>query len=79
MEDTAKFEILGAINTLSTQIDGRLDRLEGRVTIIEMNMVTRDHFERRMDKVDGKFDKITSLLHEKDIFSRENILAVSRA
>jgi hypothetical protein len=53
-------EILEAIQSFATSVDGRFDRLEGRVTKIEATMVTKDQIVNLVTK-DYLDDKLADL------------------
>lgn len=62
------YDVLGAINTLSTDIDlrfdgvdARLGTLEGRVDKIELQMVTKEDFKQELQKMVTK-DHLTTEL-----------------
>ena len=67
MEDTSKKEILDAVNTMSTHMDKRFDRVDERlnrvegdvstlksdVSTLKATMVDKDHLEDRLAKYHG--------------------------
>ncbi len=80
-------EILGAINTFSTKVDERFDKIEGRLNTIETKlttMPTKDDMNEAlantkadiiltMRKEDAKLCMLVEVLREKNVLSNPDI------
>ena len=66
-EPTTK-DVIDVINTFSTKMDGRMDKLEKDVGYLKSNMVTKDDLDRSLAKQKGE---IVLLTRKGDIKLRE--------
>ena len=79
MEDASKNEILEAIGEFSSKVDERFVSIEGRLSKIEANMVTKDYLDDRMLNMKGDMvvmmrkedEKVKTLVQ---ILQRKNLL-----
>jgi hypothetical protein len=80
MEDASKNEILEAIGDFSSKVDERFVSIEGRLSKIEANMVTKDYLDDRllnmkgdmvvmMRKEDEKVKTLVQILKQKNLLN----------
>ena len=60
-QDPTLHDVLGAISSLSTDMDGRFDRIEARF----------DRLEPRVDKIETRLDQVESQMVTKDYLKEE--------
>jgi len=81
-ENSQNEDVLEAIGVFSNKVEKRFDKVEGRLTKMEANMVTRDLLDEKLNdlkadltvlmrKEDRKLETLIEILRNKQVLSEE--------
>lgn len=82
MNNNDKNDIVGAINIMSTRMDGRFDKVEGRLDRVEKDvkeikatMVTKEYLDDKLadTKGDIKMRELITILREKQVLADDDV------